>query len=771
MLRPAPRHPLPGTHAPARALSALLLSGVVGAAACSTASSPAANGNGNSSANSPSSDATADGGTPPSENVSFEPDASIGLGSQTLTLSPATATLSVTLGTTPSIPTQTFVAKFGGQTVGAQFTIDKGQIATIGVGSGVLTPGALGGTATVTAAYQGKTVTAAVVVKITYVSAGDPNPPDAGASAGGFGGVGGEGEGAAATSSQIAVLSGTPTADANVSFLYPYDQTVFPQGLLPPLLQWTPDAANPFDGIYIHVTESYYEYKGYFQKPAAGALFQNHPVPRDAWNGLAYSNAGETANVQLVFSSATKAFGPITEGWKFAQGELKGTIYYNSYGTKLAYNYTGALGPNPNFGGATLAIKPGASSPELVAGYTTADPVNDHSGCRVCHSVSAQGSTLITQHGDDYGMSSSYNLTKAPVAETVPAGNNGSGRLAFPGISPDGTFLISNAAPMWGEAAQPASALFSTTDGMAIASTGLGGVGMATPSFSPDGTHVAYNAYSGPGADQRSLAAMDYAAATHAFSNPRTLWIPPTGAAYSPAFLPTNDAVIFQLQAAAGGTVGGTQNDSSDLWWLDLATKTATRLDMLNGLVTATGKPYLPPHATAANPATSDLTLDYAPTVNPVVSGGYAWVVFTSRRLYGNVATINPFWSDPRANDISATPTTKKLWVAAIDLNAKPGTDPSHPAFYLPGQELLAGNSRGYWVVDPCQKDGTSCVTGDECCGGYCRPSEDGGGLTCTATQPACAEESEKCTTTADCCSGSGTIQCIGGFCSQPTPK
>ena len=34
-----------------------------------------------------------------------------------------------------------------------------------------------------------------------------------------------------------------------------------------------------------------------------------------------------------------------------------------------------------------------------------------------------------------------------------------------------------------------------------------------------------------------------------------------------------------------------------------------------------------------------DTTLNYEPTVLPVVAGGYAWVVFTSRRLYGNVAT------------------------------------------------------------------------------------------------------------------------------------
>ena len=171
------------------------------------------------------------------------------------------------------------------------------------------------------------------------------------------------------------------------------------------------------------------------------------------------------------------------------------------------------------------------------------------------------------------------------------------------------------------------------------------------------------------------------------------------------------------------------------------------------------------------NPATDDMTLNYEPTVNPVPSGGYAWVVFTSRRLYGNVATINPYWSDPRNEDLSSTPTTKKLWVAAIDLNATPGTDPSHPAFYLPAQELLAGNARGFWVVDPCQQDGTSCVTGDECCGGYCRAARGRRRAHVHATQPACSQEYEKCTTTADCCGANVGIQCIDGFCSQGSPK
>jgi hypothetical protein len=158
--------------------------------------------------------------------------------------------------------------------------------------------------------------------------------------------------------------------------------------------------------------------------------------------------------------------------------------------------------------------------------------------------------------------------------------------------------------------------------------------------------------------------------------------------------------------------------------------------------------------------------------MNPIPSGGYVWVVFTSRRMYGNVATLAPSTSDPRNYDFRniSNYTTKKLWVAAIDLNAAPGTDPSHPAFYLPGQEIRAGNSRGFWTTEPCRADMIGCESGDECCGGYCQPSGDGG-LACTSTPPVCANTSEKCTTDADCCPvPEGPVACVGGYCSLSVP-
>jgi hypothetical protein len=111
-----------------------------------------------------------------------------------------------------------------------------------------------------------------------------------------------------------------------------------------------------------------------------------------------------------------------------------------------------------------------------------------------------------------------------------------------------------------------------------------------------------------------------------------------------------------------------------------------------------------------------------------------------------------------------------KLWVAAIDAHPAPGVDPSHPAFYLDGQELTADNLRAYWVLPPCKPLGGGCTLADECCTGFCR-SYDGGPLQC-APPPAsggCSNEFEKCQTAQDCCNPRD--ECIGGRCAQQVPQ
>jgi hypothetical protein len=147
--------------------------------------------------------------------------------------------------------------------------------------------------------------------------------------------------------------------------------------------------------------------------------------------------------------------------------------------------------------------------------------------------------------------------------------------------------------------------------------------------------------------------------------------------------------------------------------------------------------------------------------------GGYFWVVFTSHRSYGNsLASEADLPMDP-ATGMPAFDALGKLWVAAIDINATAGKDPSHPAFYLDGQELQADNLRGFWVLNPCQANGASCTSGDECCGGFCQPG-GGGGDVCTNTSGGCSNLYESCSTASDCCNA-GDL-CINNKCALPAP-
>ena len=66
------------------------------------------------------------------------------------------------------------------------------------------------------------------------------------------------------------------------------------------------------------------------------------------------------------------------------------------------------------------------------------------------------------------------------------------------------------------------------------------------------------------------------------------------------------------------------------------------------------------------------MPVNSTPTIFPAPSGGYAWVFFDSMRHYGNLGLH------------------RLIWGAALNVSANGSyaSDPSHPAFLLPGQAI-----------------------------------------------------------------------------------
>jgi hypothetical protein len=176
--------------------------------------------------------------------------------------------------------------------------------------------------------------------------------------------------------------------------------------------------------------------------------------------------------------------------------------------------------------------------------------------------------------------------------------------------------------------------------------------------------------------------------------------------------------------------------------------------------------------------STYDTQVNYLPSFAPQTVGGKEFVIFTSRRMYGTVAAQDPWDPEPSLSCSSGKAQAKKLWVAAVDPNASPGTDSSSPAFYLPGQETAAGNSDAYWVGSACTAVEGACDTDEDCCGGTGSGATAECRVVSTATFPpsklckarnTCSLSGQSCVTGSDCCTG---LLCPsgGGLCYAEPP-
>ncbi len=550
--------------------SAFLLLGALGAIVASGATACASSRSGENGTGGGGSGGNSGGGGDDATSL----DGGFALGSDATTgdlaITPANPTLTVTITDgVVNAPTQQFAATQSGQPASARWSIDRGEIGSIDA-SGLFTPtGTTGGTANVLATVGSVTASTTVTVLIKRTQNGFTGPIDL-SGAGGYGGVGGVGPGGAVSPTDLAALMQAPTADPMRAFLYPYDGTVWPRGLLAPLLQWS-QGANDATAIGLHLQSKTFVYDGYFGRPAALGTgpFVNHPVPQDVWQQANESTAAtDPLKVSIVFLAQGAAVGPIAESWLVAPGILQGTVYYESYGTLLLQNSPDLAQDGTHYGAAVLAIKAGDTGPHVVAGVDS--PSGQWgTGCRGCHSVAANGSRLITQDDVwDYTTTSLYDLhslgesTLAPPAACAMTGSTAAcppGTFAWAGLSPDGQYALTNgyqyATGQWLSETQ----LFQmNAAGAATQLTVSGlppGVEGMTPAFSPDGQHIAFTHRSGTLGTRTGdghVVVLDFNAGAPSVGAPTSVFTPPTGDCVGfPSFMPTNDSLLVELQLSA----------------------------------------------------------------------------------------------------------------------------------------------------------------------------------------------------------------------------
>ncbi len=600
-----------------------------------------------------------------------------------LQIVPPSATIDVIDGVASPVD---FNATYNGQEVQpGGWVVDLSSVAGVD-GTGIVSAsGNVGGLVTLSAQYNGTTATAQVTVNIKKTL----NP----------GGL---------SQAEIDLLK-NPTGgqDASVVWAYPYDGTVFPKGILAPELMWNGGGAG--DKYWVHLQGPFTELDVF----AVADPPSRHQLDPAVWTPLTESGNGGTVDfkVNRLPSGATAATTVIDHDWTIANGSLRGTVYY------WANNI-----------GRVMRINPGAGAPEdflAAAGVTDA--------CSTCHSVSANGSTLIL--GGDVSTSTFDLLNNTPVMSTTSVGKPVR-NWAMPAISPDGSTLIENNAALPGPPGG-SDGMWDAQTGAKLTGLGLDGVFLDMPAFAPDGSRIAYVDHATHG-----LGVYAWDPVTKMASSPTSLvdagGDPALNCIAFPSVSPDAKWIVYHR-----GSYPGSLDTRTGPGSLYLASAEQPGVEVR--LRQANGDDY--PFAAGDR----DRNIDYEPTFAPLNAGGYAWVVFTSRRTYGNRLT------DSAGN-------TKQLWVAAIDQNPQPGQDPSHPAFRVPGQDIATWNMRGFWALEPCKQEGEACETGSQCCNqncdnGICENPDPNG---CSQTGNACMEDS-------DCCDM--TASCINGFCSEPPPQ
>jgi hypothetical protein len=511
---------------------------------------------------------------------------------------------------------------------------------------------------------------------------------------------------------------------------YPEDGTLFPARLAPPLIQWN---AGTGGNVAYQLTLS----RGSDFRIVVFTKMTEYQLTRSQWLELG-SAYGEPIRMELVGKKTVELAAPRfkapARAVTTADAALAGLVHYRSI---------------ENYNIMRIDTSSGSAAVPLLARTQSQD------NCHGCHSAAQDGSRVMFAFWNSFNPTTAISNTWAPeplaldnlTNPMIPDPNR---RASFVTLDPTGTRMVSlfyqpsstvggmrlsDVTPGISGRIQPLTDLTSLAEitcteprvGACAVSDGTisGNLPIkllpAVPSWSPDGSSLVYVA--------RSFRA-DWAYTGGDLM--QMGWDRDSGAFVAPRLLTRAGTNTFDRTLSYPSW-------SPDSKWLAVLQGPYTERYAVDSFVNL------------VDPKTGTMTrlakggndgLSGHPAFTPFIEGGHYWILFHSTRPYGHKLPTK-------------SPPAKQLWVMAVDSTVVNGVDGSHPAVWLPGQDISSNNIQGAWTRPSCRPAGVSCSMDSDCCDGL---ACSGSGK--CAPRNACVMPSLPCVTDADCCAQFPGVKC-----------
>ncbi|MGE5182192.1 MAG: TolB family protein, partial [Acidobacteriota bacterium] len=450
-------------------------------------------------------------------------------------------------------------------------------------------------------------------------------------------------------------LFGGPATGVAPALVYPNDGALLPPNLGRLELHFMPGANNTV--FALSLKNSLTDITVYLQCTLpmnGGCIYQ---PDAQLWSWLASTNRGDEPVTWTIAGTDSTGSAVGTSGamtFAFALQDVTGGIYYWTTTTQAVMRY--------DFASATQTTATKYLGTEL------------EGTCIGCHALSRDGTKLVAEvNGQNDGRTALVDV----ASKTVMNSFGSTPKSMFESWNPDGSAYVS----VYGDSGATNYNLMIMNGHDATLMTTLDVGGTAThptdhPDWSLDGQKIAYVQVGTAGTMQRMWNGSIYQVSAVG-GTPQLLVGAPDGLhnEYYPTYAPDGRLLVYDESTCTSGNGKGTECNADTN-----PTATLMAVDSIAG-----GTPVALANANrpgVADGSTTALTNSF-PKWNPFIfqrtaSGGHlAWITFSSKRQYG-------LRTPPGSGTL--------LWMAAIDLDAPAGSDPSFVAFALPFQDITTSN-------------------------------------------------------------------------------